>query len=98
MLVSLGITMLLAFFYNHIRTGLFLRPAIAADLHLSDSLALNGNPVTGLLGLLASPNLGLFLFAPVLLLALFVIKMRHELPERQRALLAAALASGLSTC
>lgn len=96
LLVSLGITMLPAFFYNHIRTGLFLRPAIAADLHLSDSLALNGNPVTGLLGLLASPNMGLFLFAPVLLLALFVFKMRHTLPARQKQLLYAALASGVS--
>ncbi len=95
LLVALGITMLPAFYYNHIRTGLFLRPAIAADLHISDSLALNGNPVTGLLGLLASPNMGLFLFAPVLLLALFVFKMRHTLPARQKHLLYAALASGV---
>ncbi len=95
LLVALGITMLPAFYYNHIRTGLFLRPAIAADLHISDSLALNGNPVTGLLGLLASPNMGLFLFAPVLLLALFVFKMRHTLPARQKQLLYAALASAV---
>lgn len=95
MLVALGITMIPALLYNDMRTGLFLRPAIAADLHLSDSLSLGGNPVTGLLGLLASPNLGLFLFAPVLLLALLIGRMRHELPERQRRVLAAGLGAAL---
>jgi len=95
MLAALGIAMTPAFVYNHLRTGLFFRPAIAADLHISDSLALSGNPVTGLLGLLASPNMGLFLFAPVLLLALFVLRMRHGLPPRQARLLIAGLASAL---
>lgn len=95
MLVTLGIAMLPAFAYNHMRTGLFFRPAIAADLHLSDSLSLNGNPVTGLLGLLASPNMGLFLFAPILLLALFVYKFRHELSVRQKHLIKAALGAAI---
>ena len=58
-----------SFVYNAVRTGSALRPATACTVYLETSNALTGNMVTGLFGLLLSPNRGLFVFAPVLLLA-----------------------------
>jgi len=54
--------------YNLIRTGAFYVPAAA--LPQFANLRPDGNPLQGLIGMLASPGKSLFLYSPILLLAI----------------------------
>jgi hypothetical protein len=73
--------------YNFVRTGSILRPATATAQYLSGNNALTGNIVLGFYGLFASPNRGLLLFSPILLLAIAVPFLWSRLSADQRALL-----------
>jgi hypothetical protein len=55
------------FIYNFVRMGSVLRPATTAP-QFDEGNALGGNVVQGLYGLMLSPNKGIFIFAPILLL------------------------------
>jgi hypothetical protein len=55
--------------YNWVRTGHPLVPGNRAPIYASQN-SLDGNPIVGFLGLMASPHKGLIFFAPITLLAL----------------------------
>jgi hypothetical protein len=84
-----AIVMLPTFIYNAIRTGSMLRPATAAAYYIEGQNALTGNVLGGLSGLLLSPNRGLFVFCPVLLLALFLPLVWRQLRRDQGILVGA---------
>jgi hypothetical protein len=73
--------------YNFVRTGSPLTPATAAAQYLQGANALTGSIWKGLYGLFVSPNKGLFLFSPVLLLAFLVPLVWRRLSVDQRRLL-----------
>jgi hypothetical protein len=73
--------------YNFVRTGSILRPATASGQYLSGNNALTGNIFLGFYGLFASPNRGLLLFSPILLLAIVVPFLWQRLSADQRGLL-----------
>ena len=81
------VLMLPSFAYNAVRTGSALRPATASAQYLGGNNALTGSMPRGLAGLFVSPNRGLFLFSPVLLLALAVPLVWRRLAADQRLLL-----------
>jgi hypothetical protein len=73
--------------YNFIRTGSPIRPATASWQYLQGANALTGSMLHGLYGLFLSPNRSLFLFSPILLLALIVPVTWRRLTVDQRKLL-----------
>jgi hypothetical protein len=79
--------MLPTFVYNYVRTGSPIRPATAADQYLHGVNALTGNVLNGLYGLLLSPNRGIFLFSPILLLSFAAVFLARRLPGEQRQIL-----------
>jgi hypothetical protein len=67
--------------YNYVRTGNPLRPATAAPIYVAAGTAdLSGNLLTGLYGLLISPNKGLLFFAPIFVIGLALPLVRREMP------------------
>ena len=80
--------MLPTFVYNFVRTGSPIRPATATDQYLHGVNALTGNVLHGMYGLFLSPNRGLFLFSPILLLLFVALFRARRLPSEQRQLLA----------
>jgi hypothetical protein len=82
--------------YNFVRTGSPARPATATPQYLNGVNALTGSVLHGLYGLFLSPNRGIFLFSPILLLSLAGLIRWRSLSREQRLLLAvygAAVAS-----
>jgi hypothetical protein len=76
-----------SFVYNFVRTGSPLRPATAAPQYLNHQNALNGPMLVGLTGLLVSPNRGLFVFSPLLLLSIAAPWAWRRLAGAQRVVL-----------
>jgi hypothetical protein len=76
------------FAYNFVRTGSPFWPATASDQYLHGVNALTGSVPHGLYGLFLSPNRGLFLFSPILLLVFVAAIHARELRRDQRLLLA----------
>jgi len=74
--------------YNYVRTGSPLRPASAAAQYLHGVNALTGNVLHGLFGLFLSPNRGVFLFSPILVLSLVACVRWRSASREQRELLA----------
>ena len=68
------------FVYNFIRMGSPLRPATVAAKYLNGMNALTGNPLSGLLGMLLSPNWGMVFYSPEFLLLAALPFMRKQLP------------------
>ena len=75
--------------YNAVRTGSFWRPATALPEYLAagGNNEIGGNVLIGFVGLLASPNRGLFMFSPLCLLALTLPFVWRLLPEYERRVL-----------
>jgi hypothetical protein len=73
--------------YNFVRMGSPLRPATSSSQYLHGTNALTGSIPYGLAGLFISPNRGLLLFSPILLLACAVPFLWRRLSADQRALL-----------
>jgi hypothetical protein len=72
--------------YNFLRMGSVLRPATTAP-QFDEANALGGNVVQGLYGLILSPNKGIFIFAPILLLLLAVPFTWNRFPLSARRLI-----------
>ena len=87
--VTFAVAMLPTFAYNFVRTGSPIRPATATDQYLHGVNALTGSVMHGLYGLFLSPNRGLFLFSPILLLLIVAAIRAQSLTRDQRQLLAA---------
>jgi hypothetical protein len=73
--------------YNFVRTGSPVRPATATAQYLDGVNALTGNMLYGLYGLFLSPNRGIFLFSPILLLAVVTVIKWERLDRELRQLL-----------
>ena len=84
-----GLLILPTLTYNFIRTGSPLRPATAVAPYIDGPLSLNGDIIQGFSGLLLSPKHGLFVYSPLLLMAIAVLFVWRRLPDPQRLLLAA---------
>jgi hypothetical protein len=80
--------------YNAVRSGSPLRPANASAEYLQTQ-GLGGDVVHGLWGLLLSPNHGLFVFSPILLLLLALPLAWPRLAANERHLLVAMAACAL---
>lgn len=92
MTLAVGIVPVL--FYNHVRTG---NPLVLGTMmpQYLDQNGFNGSVAVGLYGLLVSPNHGLLIFAPWLLLA-FIPQVFTGLPRQQRVVVAAFLLGSLA--
>lgn len=73
--------------YNEIRMDSPLRPATTAPQYLESNNALTGSIPVGLFGLLLSPNRGIFLFSPILILLFLLPSVWRETSRTQRHLL-----------
>ncbi|HYT66685.1 MAG TPA: hypothetical protein VEL51_09720 [Vicinamibacterales bacterium] len=87
--VVFAILMAPSFAYNFIRTGSALRPAAASARYLAGANALTGSIPHGAYGLLLSPNRGLFVFSPVLLVSAGLPFAWSRLLREQRVVIAA---------
>ena len=74
--------------YNFVRTGSPVRPATASAQYLEGVNALTGDILHGLYGLFLSPNRGILLFSPILLLAVVTAINWKQLDRELRQLLA----------
>jgi hypothetical protein len=70
------------FYYNYVRMGTPLRPATMHMKYLDGMNALSESPVSGLYGMLLSPNWGLVWYAPQFLLLAALPFLRKRLPAR----------------
>ena len=70
------------------RTGSPIRPATASAQYLDGVNALTGSMLHGLYGLFLSPNRGVFLFSPILLLSVVALIRWRRLDRELRQLLA----------
>ena len=102
-LLVVFVGMIPTFIYNFVRSGSFLIPAVAigslneslnpeglglAQAHWQQSLTGSiGDTIQGLIWLMLSPNMGLFVHAPILLLLLAVSFVWRELPRPARHLI-----------
>lgn len=78
--------------YNSARTGNPLVPGNRAAIYAGQN-GLDGNPIAGLAGLIASPHKGLIFFAPIVLLAVFAPRLvRRSIPRSARPVTIAGLA------
>lgn len=75
--------------YNLVRTGEFWRPATAAAALLEGQNRMNGEVAGGAFGLLFSPNRGLFVFSPLLLLVFAVPLVWRQIDPSRRVILVA---------
>jgi hypothetical protein len=82
-----GAAILPSLVYNFVRTGSPIRPATASAQYLDGVNALTGNILHGLYGLFLSPNRGIFLFSPILLLAFVALFKWRTLSGELRQLL-----------
>ncbi len=73
--------------FNHIRMGSFFKPATVSP-QFANQNGFNTNLIPGVLGLLASPNRGLFVFSPILLLIFALPWCWKSLPQPIRSFLA----------
>ncbi|RAR60573.1 hypothetical protein C7401_10996 [Paraburkholderia unamae] len=83
------------FLYNVVRTGSFVVPATASDYYLHGLNAMDGNPLVGFAGLLFGPNRGLFIYCPILLVALVLPSAWRELSAPQKRLIKGMLLGSL---
>ena len=83
-----GLLILPSLVYNFVRTGSPVRPATASAQYLDGVNALTGNVLHGLYGLFLSPNRGVFLFSPFLLLVVVTAIKWKRLDRELRQLLA----------
>ena len=82
--------------YNLARTGSMLLPANATPDYLAGSNRLTGSLLHGVWGLVASPNRGLLVFAPLSALAAGLPFLWRKLPAgRTRTILVAGIAAAL---
>jgi len=88
-LIAFIVVMIPSFIYNYVRMGSPLRPATTAPQYLEGNNALTGNIVEGFFGLLFSPNRGLFLYSPILLLLFILPFIWNKILVKQRYLLIA---------
>jgi hypothetical protein len=78
--------------YNAVRTGNPLVPGNRAPIYAGQN-SLDGNPIAGFAGLIASPHRGLVFFAPIVLLAVFAPRLvTRSIPEGARSVTIAGLA------
>lgn len=84
-----------SFIYNYIRMGNPLRPATTAPIYINGNNSLGGNVVEGLLGLMVSPNRGILLFCPILLLIIFLPIVWKKLAVLNRRLV---ISYSISAC
>jgi hypothetical protein len=92
-LLCLG--MLPNFIYNYVRMGNPLRPATTAPIYLNGNNALGGNIVHGLLELIFSPNGGILIFSPIIILVFFLPIVWKNLALLNRQLI---LSYSISAC
>ena len=83
-----GAAILPSLAYNFVRTGSPIRPATASAQYLDGVNALTGSMLHGLYGLFLSPNRGIFLFSPILLLSVVALIRWRRLDRELRQLLA----------
>ncbi len=83
-----GAAILPSLAYNFVRTGSPIRPATASAQYLDGVNALTGSMLHGLYGLFLSPNRGVFLFSPILLLSVVALIRWRRLDRELRQLLA----------
>lgn len=75
--------------YNHLRTGIFYKSPVQTAAYAGNN-GLDGNILVGLFGLLLSPGKSLFIYAPLLILSIFLFKRFYK-EHRQEAIYIAAL-------
>jgi hypothetical protein len=75
-------------FYNYLRMGTPFQPATTAPKYLALGNNLSGNMFTGLYGLIASPNKGLLVFAPIFVLLFFLPFVWKELSSPVKLIIA----------
>ncbi len=67
--------------YNYLRTGLFYKSPVQTAIYAENN-ALDGNIFVGITGLLLSPGKSLFVYAPLLILSVFLFrKFYREYPK-----------------
>jgi hypothetical protein len=85
-----------SFVYNSMRTGSALRPATATAEYLRANNAIGGDVLSGLWGVLASPNHGLLVFSPIFLLLFIVPFVWSRIDPHDRPLCGAMGAAALT--
>jgi hypothetical protein len=85
-LVVFALMLLPTMLFNLVRMGSLLKPA-TMSAQFADQNGLTGNIIPGAFGLLASPNRGLFVFSPILLLVFALPWCWKALPLPVRSLL-----------
>ena len=89
------VLMLPSLIYNQVRMGSPLRPATTAPQYLAGNNALTGSIVSGVSGLLAAPNRGLFLYSPMLLLLFAFPAVAGKIPREPRQVFIVMLGSSV---
>ena len=87
--LSFSIIMLPSFAYNYVRMGSPFLPGTMAPQYLEGNNALTGSISKGLFGLLFSPNKGIFLYSPVLLLLFGLPFVWKRIADERRRLFVA---------
>ncbi|MBD2778414.1 glycosyltransferase family 39 protein [Iningainema tapete] len=75
--------------YNYLRTGIFYKSPVQTAVY-ADNNALDGNIVVGITGLLLSPGKSLLIYAPLLILSVFLFKKFYR-EHHKEAIYTAAL-------
>lgn len=91
--IFLALITLLPFFiwqcwYNYIRTGIFYKSPVQTAVYANNN-ALDGNIFVGLTGLLFSPGKSLFIYAPLLILSVFLFKRFYKQHQKEAIYIAA---------
>jgi hypothetical protein len=94
--LAMSAGLLPSFTYNSMRTGSALRPATATVEYLRANNAIGGDVLSGLWGLLVSPNHGLLVFSPIFLLLFMFPFVWPRIDPHDRPLCAAMGAAALT--
>lgn len=94
-LAALLVVLIPSFLYNAVRAGSPFLPMTATDFYMHGMNAMTTNPLVGFAGLIIGPNRGLFIYCPILLVALVLPWAWRELLVPQKLLIKGMLLGSL---
>lgn len=76
------------FWYNNLRTGIFYKSPVQTPVYAENN-GLDGNIFLGIQGLLLSPGKSIFIYAPLLILSIFLYKKFYQKYQKEAIYVAA---------
>lgn len=76
------------FWYNNLRTGIFYKSPVQTPVYAENN-GLDGNILVGIQGLLLSPGKSIFIYAPLLILSIFLYKKFYQKHQKEAIYVAA---------